>query len=511
MVDSADTLRAPVVTPGAGTPAPNLRVPRMRQAVLANLAGSGWMALTALVCVPLYIGLMGIESYGLVGFFVTLVAVSSLLELGLGATLNRELARWSASGASASDSRDLVRTLEVIYWALAATMGVLTVLLAPVIANDWLRSTSLAPSTVQSAVMIMGLVLTFQIPLSLYSGGLRGLERQVQLNVVLVVMMTLRTGGAVLVLWLVSPTITAFFLWQLFGAACHTAVAGVVLWRALPRGRRPHVRRSLLHAVWRFAAGMSGTSILIVALTQTDKLILSNLLSLRSFGYYSLAALAAGSLGYLFLPVFQAAFPRFSSLVAADDEAGLIRIYHLMAQAVAVLIIPAALVGAAFSRRILEIWTGSTATADHTHALMSLLLLGTALNGLMTLPYALSLAYGWTRWPFYLNLVALGIFLPALVLAVLRYDGLGAAAVWAALNAGYVLIGIHTLHRRLLRTEKLRWYLHDVAIPLTAALAVVAVARLLVPDGLGVAVTLALLGLILLLATLAAAISIPGF
>jgi len=284
-----------------------------------------------------------------------------------------------------------------------------------------------------------------------------------------------------------------------------------VLWRALPRGQRPHIRASLLRGIWRFAAGMSGTSVLILALTQTDKLILSNLLSLRFFAYYSLAALAAGSLGYLFLPIFQAAFPRFSALVADDDEAGLIQIYHLMAQAVAVLIVPAALVGATFSRRILEIWTGSPVTAGHTHTLMTLLLLGTALNGLMTPPYALSLAYGWTRWPFYLNLVALAIFLPALVLSALRYGGVGAAGVWLALNAGYVLIGVHTLHHRLLRSEKLRWYTHDVAIPAIAALAVVGAARILLPRGLGVAATLLLLGLTLLLAILAAAVAIPGF
>lgn len=483
---------------------------RLRHNLLANMVGSGWTALAYVVCVPLYIHLMGIESYGLVGFFVTLVAISSLLELGLGATLNRELARRSVEAQATGESRDLVRTLELIYWGLAMAMGVITVLLAPVIAHHWLRSSSLSPATVESAVALMGLVLTFQWPLSLYSGGLRGLERQVELNAILVAMMTLRTGGAVVVLWLVSPTIHAFFVWQLIGAAAHTAVAGTVLWRGLPGEGRPRFRRDLLRGIWRFAAGLSGTSVLILALTQSDKVILSSVLSLRYFAYYSLAALAAGSLAYLFLPVYQAAFPRFSALVAAGNVAGLTRTYHRMAQLVAVLVLPAAILVAVFSRRILELWTGSAATAGQTHTLLWLLILGTALNGLMNVPYALSLAYGWTRWPFLLNLAALAVFLPTLLVTALTFGGTGAAATWLALNAGYVLLGIHTLHRRLLPAEKVRWYVHDVAAPALAAAAVVGLAWLVLPVGLGSAATVVCLGLTLALAMLAAAASAAG-
>jgi O-antigen/teichoic acid export membrane protein len=413
--------------------------------------------------------------------------------------------------AATGDARDLVRTLEIVYWALTATMGAVTVLLAPAISHHWLRSSTLPPSTIQSAVVLMGLVLTFQWPLSLYSGGLRGLERQVALNTILVVMMTVRTGGAVLVLWLVSPTVHAFFLWQVLAAAAHTALAGLVLWRALPAGRRrSRFRRDLLRGIWRFAAGLSGTSVLILALTQSDKLILSSLLSLRFFAYYSLAALAAGSLAYIFLPVFQAAFPRFSALVAAGDDAALTRTYHRMAQVVAVLILPTAILVAAFARRILEIWTGSPATAGHTEAVLRLLILGTALNGLVNVPYALALAFGWTRWAFLLNLAALAIFLPALVLLALRFGGEGAAAAWLGLNAAYLVVGIHTLHRRLLHGEKVRWYLRDVAAPAGAAIIVVAGARALYPSGLGTAPTVVFLGLTLGLALLAAAVSVLG-
>ena len=44
--------------------------------------------------------------------------------------------------------------------------------------------------------------------------------------------------------------------------------------------------------------------------------------------------------------------------------------------------------------------------------------------------------------------------------------------MWASLNAGYVLIGIHFMHRKILTTEKWKWYLQDIMQPLVFAISV---------------------------------------
>ena len=43
--------------------------------LVANFAGTGWSAVMQLAFVPLYIKFMGIEAYGLVGFYLMLQAV----------------------------------------------------------------------------------------------------------------------------------------------------------------------------------------------------------------------------------------------------------------------------------------------------------------------------------------------------------------------------------------------------------------------------------------------------
>ena len=97
--------------------------PSIRINILANLAGKAWSALMGLAFVPLYIEYMGIESFGLVGFFVTLVGVTTILDMGLTTTLNRELARLSALPDAAAEMRTLLHTLEIIYWGIAILTG----------------------------------------------------------------------------------------------------------------------------------------------------------------------------------------------------------------------------------------------------------------------------------------------------------------------------------------------------------------------------------------------------
>ena len=197
-----------------------------------------------------------------------------------------------------------------------------------------------------------------------------GLQKQVLLNVINVCMSTLRGAGAVLILWLVSPTIQAFLLWQIVISVINAFLLAMFMWRRLPHGDTKAVfQKQLLKGIWRFTAGMSGISILAVILTQLDKIILSKMLSLEMFGYYMLASMVAMSLGRLFTPVFISIYPRFTQLVSIDDQDGLKQLYHKSCQFMSVLILPVAIVIALFSYEIILLWTQNPTTAEKTHLL----------------------------------------------------------------------------------------------------------------------------------------------
>src|SRR6202050_1958460 len=131
-------------------------LPRFRHGLIANFAGSGWSALMQLVCIPLYIKFMGIEAFGLIGFYLVFQAMTQVLDLGLSPTMNREMARYSVQPEKAAEARDLVRTLEVGYWLIGIAIGAIILAAAPVIAAAWIKVGSIPIRTVSHAVMLMG-------------------------------------------------------------------------------------------------------------------------------------------------------------------------------------------------------------------------------------------------------------------------------------------------------------------------------------------------------------------
>jgi O-antigen/teichoic acid export membrane protein len=453
----------------------------IKKNIAANFAGSIWQAIMALIFIPLYIKFMGIESWGLIGIFATLQVIFGLLDMGLSSTLTREMSRLSVLPGKEQEMRNLVRTLEVLYWSVAVFVGITVVSLSPFITHHWVKTSQLSPKTIEQALLIMGFVMALQMPIGFYSGGLMGLQKQVLLNVINISIGTLRGAGAVLILWLVSPTIQAFFLWQIVISIINIFLLTLFLWRRLPLGEKKVVfQKQLLKGIWKFAAGMSGISILAVILTQLDKVILSKMLSLEMFGYYMLASVVAMSLGRFFTPVFYSIYPRFTQLVSIDDQDGLKRLYHKSSQFMSVLILPAAIVIALFSYEIILLWTQNPITAERTHLLVSILICGTALNGLMNFPYALQLAFGWTKLSVSKNIIAMILFVPLIIYSAMRYGAIGAAIAWFALNMGDIVFVIPLMHRRLLRKEKWRWYWQDVCLPLVVCTFVAGLGRIFI-------------------------------
>lgn len=456
---------------------------RLKRNVVANFIGSALGAATAFLFIPLYVRILGIEAYGLVGFSATLIVVLGVADVGVSTTLNRQLARLSASPDPGTAMRRLLHTTERLYMLVPVVIVPLIILFAPWIASNWVNARGLPLEQVTRAVRLIGLLFAFQWPASLYSGGLLGLQRQVLYNVINVVAALVRSVAVLFVLWTISPTIEAFFLFQAFVWLAHVLVARYFLWRSLPPASEPvGFDLETLRPVWRFAAGTSGIIILGILIMQADKLIVSKLVPLATFGYYTVGSAAGWALYRFVTPIFTAVFPRLSQLVASGDDAGLRALYHKSCQWIAIAVVPTATILALFSREVLLIWTGDPVTAGEAYLVMSFITIGTGLNGLLNVPYGLQLASGITRLSFYGNLIGLTLLVPTLYLLVSRWGAPGAAAGWMLLNVGVILISMPAMHRLVLHGELARWYAYDVLIPIAGSLAVALPARLLMPD-----------------------------
>ena len=443
----------------------------IKRNIIANYLGSGWNAVMGLAFIPLYIHYLGMEAYGLIGAFALLQAWLTLLDFGLTPTISREMARFEAGAHTSQSIRDLVRSVEWFYALIAAAIALSVMVASPWLATNWLRAEKLSPATVVDSLTIAGGVIAVRWLASLYRSAIIGLQRQVWLNGCTAIFATLRGFGVVAVLAWVSPTIQAFFVYQGMLFAVEALVLAIQMRRLLPAPPRPaRFSWEELRQVWRFAAGMTAITVLSILLVQVDKLLLSRLLPLIDFGYYILASNVAGALYMLIHPINYVASPRLTELVASGDVIELVRSYHNFSQMLTLVLVPAALVLSLFSDHVLLLWTRDASITAAVAPLVSLLAIGTMLNGLMHIPYTLQLAHGWTRLTVWVNTVSVVVLVPAIYVGVSKYGVEAAAVVWILLNAGYVIIALPLMHHRLLPAEKWRWYGQDVLAPACAAL-----------------------------------------
>lgn len=458
---------------------------RIGRNLAAGLGSSVWTALVGLIAVPFYVRYLGVEGYGLIGFLATVQVIAQLLDLGMAATVNREVARATISGER-REIGSLLHSVAMIYWGIACVIGIAMMLLSPFLARQWLRADAMDLKGVVVAVMLMGVVIACRWPAQLYQGALMGAQRIVVSSALSAAWISLASGGAVLVLAFVSPSIEAFLIWQAVVGLAYALAARAASWRVV--GRRPvRFDRGQLERIWRFSAGLAGISITGVALSQIDKVVLSKMLTLSDFGHYMLAVLVAGTLYLISTPFSNVMYPRLSTLVHAGDTNGLAETYRVSTRLLCALVFPAAMFFCVYPGEIVQAWTGNPALALSTRLILPILAIGTALHAVMYAPYALQLAYGMTRLPLMINAVLLLTAAPLTIVLVSTYGALGGALSWASLHVLYLAIGTWLTHRHLLKGLGLKWLVFDVGFPLGVSTSVGLLAfHLPVGGGMGV-------------------------
>lgn len=442
---------------------------RLRRNLIAGIVHIAWSAVASLIAVPVYLKYLGLEAYGLVGFLTVTQGLLTLLDFGLASTANREVARYSASGRM-NAAGNLLHTLAVVYWSVAALIGLVFVSSAGLIARHWLQSNHLPANVIVNALMLMAVVIACQWPLGLYQGALMGAEGLTTSSAINIAMVTLEHGGGICILAFVSPTVSALFMWQAAVGLAQTAAMRYAAWRVV--GRTETVRFDMveLKRTWRFSAGVSGITLSALILMQTDKVLLSRILPLEDFGRYMLASLIASGLYVILTPVFNAIYPRMSGLVSSGNTPELIELYRSGTRLLVGFIFPVAITGVVFSRDFIYLWTRDSRTASTVAPIISLFLIGTMLNGAMVFPYALQLAYGATQLPLKINAILLAGFVPMVIFLAEHFGATGGAGAWAILNFSYLFIGTWLTHKSLLKGVGAIWLLYDVGQPLGLAL-----------------------------------------
>jgi len=433
--------------------------------IFASYASQLYVTGIGILILPLYIKYMGAEAYGLVGFFTMLQAWFALLDMGLTPTISRETARYFGGSLSALAYRQLYRALSVIFVGVALVGGGVLFFLAEQIADRWLTIERLTMSEVLISVQIMAVSVALRWLCGLYRGVVTGAEHFLWLSGFNAIIATLRFISVFGTMTLYGFTPSVFFLHQF--AVVIIELIGLY-WRSQ---RLLPAKNSLVEDIgWsinpikpvlKFALSIAFTSSIWVLVTQTDKIILSGILPLAEYGYFTLAVLVASGIMIVSGPVSGTIMPRMANLYAQGKQAEMIEIYRSATQIVSVLAGTASLVIAFYPQQLLFVWTGDKILSETVAPILRLYALGNALLAVGAFPYYLQYALGNLRYHIIGNIVMVSILLPSIIWAASHYGGVGAGYAWLGMNLLYFIFWVGYVHRQLTPGLHIKWLLND--------------------------------------------------
>ncbi len=418
--------------------------------ISANLLSNVWLTVLMLVLTPLYIFLLGVESYGLIGFYLSWVAILGILDMSVSVTAVREIAWRSARPEMQKTIPILFKSLELTYWAIILVSGLGILIGAWFLGADWFQTKNLSPEFIRNILILMAISLVVQVPSGLYIGGLMGLQRQVECSTLLAVFGTLRGVGSVMVLWFINSDLYTFFLWQIMITLMQTVVMRWSLWKRIDTSEQSaQFSAKMLLTVKEYVGATMLIGILGMILSQADKMILSRMSSLEDFGFYMLAWAVVSGFSRVATPIIQAYSPRFTELVAKSDEDGLAKQLSIASQLMSVLIIPPAALLVFLSKPILFIWIGDEITAEGTASILMIMVFGTIFSSCSFPSLSILFSKKKLKPVLALNFFCVIGLVPCLILSIYHFDAIGAAYMWSfcgiVLYIGVQIFGLRGL------------------------------------------------------------------
>jgi len=442
----------------------------IKKSLVANYLGQSSASILTVIFLPIYAKYIGNEGLGLIGIYTTIQICLNIFDLGMTPTIIREIARIGKNKISIRNFLNLLKTVEIISLLVSFLIILFFYFSANYFSSEWIHGDELTKVDIKNLFFLIGILSASRIIEGIYRGALMGLQKYIEYNLIISITALLRTAGVVSVFIFFSSTVYTFFYWQIAISLISVIVFRLILQKHLPKSSiRANFSLKSLNASKKYSMGMLSISILSLALTQIDKILLSKLLHLSEYGIYTLAVVAASSIYMLIFPITQTWFPIFAKLNSQKKNIMFSNNFHKASQLVTVLSGSAAVTLVIFTKNFSNVWIYNQNISDLTIFLIQILVVGNFLNGLTYIPYNAQLAYGWTSLGLKNNILSILLIVPLLILIVPKYGALGAALIWVGLNIFYIFGAVNIMFNYILKGERYAWFINDTFKPIFAA------------------------------------------
>jgi len=394
---------------------------------ILNLIGQGAPLVAAIFAIPVLLGALGIDRFGVLSLAWVVIGYFSLFDFGIGRALTKAVADRLGNGQTA-DIPHQIWTALTIMLLLGAVGGVLLAVLA-----SWLVYAVLKiPPVLGEETVGAFYLLAFSLPAVIATAGLRGVLEAYQrfglVNALRIPMGIFTFAGPLLVLPF-SQSLVAVVAVLVLGRVVGWAAHLYYCMRVVPALRHGMMfRREFLGPLLRFGGWLTVSNIVGPLMVYLDRFLIGALLSVAAVAFYTTPYEVVTKLLLIPAALTAVLFPAFASGIAARSP----QVNDLFVggvKAVFLLLFPLTLLFVAFSSEGLTLWLGGEFAANSGRVLQYLTA-GIFLNCLAQVPFALIQAVGRPDISAKLHLAELPVYLVLLWLLTVRLGIEGAAIAW---------------------------------------------------------------------------------
>lgn len=433
----------------------------LRKNIIASYVAQVYIIFISIFILPFYIKYMGAEAYGLVGFFAMLQAVFALLDFGLRPTISRQTAQYNGGNLTRLDFRRLFRALNIIFVSIAVVGGVILLLLSKKIVSDWLKIENLDPKDVLFAVQVMAVSVSLRWMTGLFRGVISGFENIVWLSIINIIVANLRFPLVLVYMYYFGFNVRNFFIYQLFVALLEFILYSFKSYSLLPKlAPDESIGWSLepIKPIIGFALSIAFTSSVWIIVTQLDKFVLSGILPLSEYGYFSLAVLVSAGVIQISAPISSSIMPRMAKLQAENKQLEIQNIYLNSTQFISTVVVTAGIVLAGVAEPFLLAWTNNLELARNAAPILKLYALGNAFLALSAFPYYLQYAKGNLKYHIIGNILLVLILIPTIIWTARNFGGVGAGWVWLVTQVAYLILWVSYVHIKIEPGINIKWF-----------------------------------------------------
>ena len=419
-----------------------------------NSLGSISTAVIFFICSPIYLSILGINSFAYIGLWQTFLVVITLFDFGFGPSIAKEFSNPSDGIVKYEDKTTFFYSLEKVNLSIVAILLFVTT-------GYFFLIDTLNPKDSNYFFLIISVIIF--LPMLLYQNLLLGLQQQLEMNLFIISFNISRHLFGLIILYLTNDIKIFFILQTLINLILILAIkiySCKKMREAFPYKKAFSIK--VVKSIIPFSIGMAATSFLGLTISNFDKVALAFLGSNQNISVYILAFTAASVLQLIIQPFYKTFYPIFSELQRHPKK--LESAFKYASKYFSVLIFPVYLFALVFAEELIFTWIEMD--DGQLIIIFRILLTCFLFTGLVWLPAAYQQAKSITN--IHNSMMLISIILGAITF-ILFHQSMGIIAfclIWFFHALTGYMLEIPIMYRKLFKKLPLSWYVETTIKPL---------------------------------------------